>query len=287
MDYTFDDRPCVYFIQNSISKKCYIGSSIRVTDRIRCHFGELMRGVHHCEPLQRAVWKYGVEVFHWGVCEFVEDENDLLAREQHWIDLIGEYNTCKVAGSPRGVKMTLSDEERCARAARCKAMWESLSDEQRCYALSRAVDARRGVPISEEQKQKLSAATKGRPLTPEHREKISALNKSRQYTDEQRRAKSESIKAALAAKTESEKEVWKKNLSASMRGKPSPNKGKTMSQEARQKMSSAGKGKVISVEQKEKLRQAMLAKSPEWYAARAEKVREAKRRKALERKTPA
>lgn len=46
-----------------------------------------------------------------------------------------------------------------------------------------------------------------------------------------------------------------------LKGKPSPNKGKTMSEESKAKMSAAKKGKVMSEEQKAKLSAAMKGKN--------------------------
>ncbi len=279
MDYSFNDAPCVYFIQSVISKNCYVGSSINVKNRVRTHFSDLLKGEHHCEPLQRAFDKYGPDNFVWGMCEFVYNKDELLEAEQRWIDQIGDYNTCLVAGSISGIKMNLSDEERERRRLVGKNLAASLSDEQIEYALSRAVAAKIGKPLSDAQKAKISATTKGRPLTPAHRAKLSEINKARQHTEEELKRRGESIRKALSARSPEKIAEWKSKVSSSKTGVPSAKRGIPMSEESRKKMSIAGKGKVISEAQKEKLRVAMLAKSPEWYAMRAEKIRAAKARK--------
>lgn len=161
MDYSFENAPCVYFIQSSTSKNCYIGSSINLNARIRTHFGELLRDRHHCEPLQRSFNKYGSEDFVWGVCEFVHDQSKLLEAEQKWIDQIGDYNTCRVAGTVAGIKLNLSNEERERRRYVGKNLAASLSAEQIEYALERAVATRRGVPLSSEQKNKTERVDQG------------------------------------------------------------------------------------------------------------------------------
>ena len=279
MDYSFENAPCVYFIQSSTSKNCYIGSSINLNARIRTHFGELLRDRHHCEPLQRSFNKYGSEDFVWGVCEFVHDQSKLLEAEQKWIDQIGDYNTCRVAGTVAGIKLNLSNEERERRRYVGKNLAASLSAEQIEYALERAVATRRGVPLSSEQKTKLSELTKGRPLAPEHKAKLSEINKSRTFTEDQLKARGVAIKTALAARTQEEVAEWKSKLSASKTGIQSSKKGIPMSEESRKKMSVARKGRAISEAQKEKLRIAMLSKSPEWYAARAERIKAARVKK--------
>lgn len=287
MDYSYDSRPCVYFIQCTVSLNCYIGSTKQPRDRIRTHFSELLKGRHHCQPLQRSFQKYGAEAFVWGVCEFVDGDRDaLLDREQHWMDLIGDYNTYKIAGSPLGATMALSETERERRRVRGKALAASLTPDQVAYALSKAVEARSGKPLSDDQKKKLSAATKGRPLSAEHRDKITELNKSRQITPESLIKRSVAIKASLAAKSDEAKMEWKNNLSNACMGRPSPMKGVKMSDASRMKMSASGKGKVISPEQKAKLSAAIKAKSPEWFKARGERIKEGWRKKREAKQSP-
>ena len=50
----------IYSITNKLNNKRYIGQSIA---RIKRHFRELRRGVHHCHHLQRAFDKYGEDNF--------------------------------------------------------------------------------------------------------------------------------------------------------------------------------------------------------------------------------
>ena len=265
----------IYYIQNTVNTLCYVGSSIDIKNRVRAHFGELLKGTHHSSKLQNAFNKYGVDSFAWGVCEEVTQDNQLLMdREQAWIDVMGHYNICKIAGSPRGVALEISNEERKRRSDQGKKLAASVTPEQRAYALGKALEAKRGVPLTDAHKAKLSAATKGRKLEGGHREKVINAMKSRIHTPESRAKLSASLKAAAASRTEEEKARWIKNLSASCMGRPSAMKGVKMSEESRKKMSDFQKGKVISEAHKEKLRQAMLAKSPEWYAARAEKIKE-------------
>lgn len=269
----------IYYIQNTVNTLCYIGSSVDVKNRIRSHFSELLMGSHHSSKLQNAFNKYGVDSFIWGMCEITPKDNvTLMEKEQLWIDALGHYNICKIAGSPRGTTQVLSEAERKRRSDRAKKLAASITPEQRAYALKRALEAKRGNPLTDEHRAKLSAATKGRKLEGAHLEKVIRAIKSRVHTDESRAKLSESLKKAAANRTAEEKEKWIKNLSSSCLGRPSPMKGVKMSEESRKKMSDFHKGKVISEAQREKLRQAMLSKSPEWYAARAEKVREGKAR---------
>ncbi len=245
-------------------------------------------GSHHSSKLQNAFNKYGVDSFIWGMCENVPKDNvALMEKEQLWIDSLGHYNVCKIAGSPRGTTQVLSEAERKRRSENGKKVAAAITPEQRAYALKKALEAKRGVPLTPEHRAKLSAATKGRKLEGAHREKIIQAVKSRVHTPESRAKLSESLKKAFANRTEEERTKWINNLSAARKGQPSAKKGIKMSDESKKKMSDFHKGKVISESQKEKLRQAMLAKSPEWYAARAEKIKEGKaRNKAIREAVP-
>ena len=111
-------------------------------------------------------------------------------------------------------------------------------------------DALRGKIIPEEQRKHQSEVLKGRKLSEEHknsireamqdesvRAKISAANKGRKYTVEQR----ENLKRALANMPEDRKMQMRKKMSDSHKGKPSPNKGKKLSDEQKQKLSKLAK----------------------------------------------
>lgn len=343
----------VYYIQNTESGKFYIGSSQDVFSRISSHFSMLMSNSHHNAHLQRAYNKSGADRFVWGICEEVFGEGGLLQIEQEWMDVMGDYNICREAGSTRGVKLSeetrqkmsisrsgennpmygkkrpdiaalmselksgitlsddhkrkmseslkgskgvwasperaallkeklkgvnlgrvhtketrakisaslkgreistaarenlriastgrihteetkkkisaahlgkklnLSDVERQRRAAACKLVTDSLTREQRSHALERALDAKRGVPLTEEHKAKLSAATKGRQLSEAHLHSLrSAASRRMPLTEEQKKAKSDAMKKTKAARTPEQVKEWKAKISAARAGKP-------------------------------------------------------------------
>ena len=98
----------VYAIVNRLNGKFYIGSTIRkFRKRFQCHKTELNKGMHHSQHMQRAWDKYGQDVFAFIVVECVAEKNDVLAREQYYIDTLKpEYNNAKIAGSQIGIKHT-------------------------------------------------------------------------------------------------------------------------------------------------------------------------------------
>lgn len=95
----------IYCITNKITGKRYIGSALNFYSRKRCHLSYLRRGIHHSPYLQRSWNKYKEENFDFIILEIVENKEDLIPREQWWIDNSpSQYNACKIAGSSLGIK---------------------------------------------------------------------------------------------------------------------------------------------------------------------------------------
>ena len=90
----------IYSITNKLNNKRYIGQSIDIETRIKRHFRELRRGVHHCHHLQRAFDKYGEDNFDFYIIEKCE-ESQLLDKEQNYINNIKpEYNLNPITQKP-------------------------------------------------------------------------------------------------------------------------------------------------------------------------------------------
>lgn len=102
----------IYSIKNKINDKIYIGSSIDIQNRWYIHKSDLIKNKHHNIYLQRAWKKYGEENFEFTIIELVENEGDLLEREQYWLDTLESYNSKKgyninpTAGSQLGRKLS-------------------------------------------------------------------------------------------------------------------------------------------------------------------------------------
>jgi group I intron endonuclease len=99
----------VYAIIHLESGKAYIGSAVRVRDRIKTHYSLLKLGKHHSVLLQRAWNKYGADAFRFTVLEQCHVDS-LIEREQYHLnntrayDPRHGYNICPTAGSSLGVK---------------------------------------------------------------------------------------------------------------------------------------------------------------------------------------
>lgn len=135
----------------------YIGSGASIENRWSNHKLRLRKGNHHSIYLQRAYDKYGLDAFKFSIVEIVASVEDLIQREQYYIDQMLEtlpidkiYNMSKVAGSTRGRKAT--DEERKRMSETRKGRKHTLE------AIQKMVDANIGKPKTLEHRQKMSAA---------------------------------------------------------------------------------------------------------------------------------
>jgi len=101
----------IYTIINQVNGKFYIGSAVNIKKRWTEHRRDLKKGIHGNKHLRRAWKKYGGENFYFGVLEPVKNKEDLLNKEQFWMDeLHPEYNILLTAGSSLGFRW--SEEQR-------------------------------------------------------------------------------------------------------------------------------------------------------------------------------
>ena len=79
----------VYAIKNTMSNKYYIGSSIHINERIKCHFYSLNSNKHFNNDFQNDFNKYGEGAFEFNVIQNCSI-SELIEVEQYFID---KYNT--------------------------------------------------------------------------------------------------------------------------------------------------------------------------------------------------
>jgi group I intron endonuclease len=132
----------IYEIINKVNGKKYIGSAAQDENEFRARTGFYVRWylhisnlqdegvIHHCRHLQNSWNFHGHENFEFRILEFCEPDN-CIEREQYYLDLYWYsgtlYNTCRNAGSTRGIERT---EEWCKNIGDAKAQdWEFISPE--------------------------------------------------------------------------------------------------------------------------------------------------------------
>jgi group I intron endonuclease len=79
----------VYYVENDINKKKYIGQTIRsLEERKTEHINSCKR--KEKRAVYNAMNKYGIDNFSWGILDYCENQEELDKRESYWIDY---YNT--------------------------------------------------------------------------------------------------------------------------------------------------------------------------------------------------
>lgn len=192
----------IYVIYNSLTNKRYIGSTVNLRRRITMHRCLLNKGKHFNGHLQNSWNKNKGKNFKFNILEKIVDKNELIKREQLWINYykscISEfgYNICSVAGTTLGIK------------------------------------------FSEEVKKKM----RGRILSHEHKRKIVESRKWYSHSEQTRRKISIRNKGNKYFFGHKHTEETKKKISERVKGKNNGMYGKSHSLETKKKMSLLRKG---------------------------------------------
>lgn len=158
----------VYKIVNTANDHFYIGSTVNLRRRRVRHFSELRTGNHKNRRLQAAWDKYGAANFQFVVLELVVDCEHLHVAEDRWMgDHIGKrycYNLGAAARSPMLGKVgplspTYGYQHTDAAKAKISAAGKGRTVPPE-VAIARGV-ARRGTPVTAEQRAKISSALRG------------------------------------------------------------------------------------------------------------------------------
>lgn len=196
----------IYFIRNQVNGKYYIGSAVNIRKRWTEHRRTLRLGTHHSRTLQRAWSKYGEDEFDFHLVEIVEEKDELISREQWWMDVLepsksaNGYNIHPVARSALGSKRTEEFKAKFRESRKGFGKGKKISSEHKAALL----EGRRRAGVSDETRAKMSKAARQRSRTPckeETKLKIGAANSGRKFppvTDETRRKLSEAAKADWA-----------------------------------------------------------------------------------------
>ena len=96
----------IYRFVNKLNNKTYVGSGQDLAKRLGLYFkpSELLR---FKRPIHSALLRYGHENFRLEILEYVYNKEDLIKREQFFIDSLNpDYNILKVAYSLAGYTHT-------------------------------------------------------------------------------------------------------------------------------------------------------------------------------------
>lgn len=283
--------PGIYAIINRQKNHFYIGSAKNLRQRKNDHFKALKAGKHSNPHLQSAYNLYGSNAFLFVIVEHVDLFEDLLSREQHFIDTINpHYNIARIAGSNLG--MTWSSKTKVKMSAAHRANPKMLENQAKATEAARIantgrklspedLEKRRGRKHTPEAISRMRIAKLGKPCTPETRAKLRAANLrnppnleaiARMRAANLGKPRSSETKEKLRIANLGRKhtpENLEKMRAAKLGKKQSPEtkakrsaslRGRKHTPEAVEKMRAAKKGKQFSPEHREKLSAAKQAK---------------------------
>lgn len=225
----------IYKIYCSGNNKTYVGSSIRVTTRLREHRCSLRDGIAINSYMQSSWNLYGEDAFTFELLEVCEVDL-LLQREDYWINSL---NTL----APSGFNMKTAE-----RPVFTDDYKKKLSD----------TNHNKGKKLTSEVKDKISNSHKGKKFSDEHKQKLKdawAKKRDNSNLNNKPTLSKEELKhqrAERLAQTRKEKpEVWNtpehgSKISSSL-------KGRKFSDEHRQKLSESNRKRKISDETRKKL----------------------------------
>jgi group I intron endonuclease len=112
----------IYLIINLFNNKFYVGSAKNLWERKLNHFRELKNNKHKNIYLQNSYNKHGLQYFIMTLIEQIDDKDDLIKREQYWIDTLEAcnkdiaYNICPNAESKLGHKHSLETKNKMSKS---------------------------------------------------------------------------------------------------------------------------------------------------------------------------
>lgn len=138
----------VYYI-TSPSGRRYVGSSVDCVRRFYSHKTALRKGAHHCDGLQAACNKYGLENLTFAVVERCADER-LIEREQHHLDRTPRrdmYNTRRIADTCGPMEESIKAKLRKAWQTRAPATPEVIAKQAESRSATLNTSGKRGVSL--------------------------------------------------------------------------------------------------------------------------------------------
>ena len=160
----------IYKITNTINQKIYVGSSVNLKKRFNTHINSLIKNTHHSKTMQRAYNKYGKDSFIFEVVELVELKENLLIREQYYMDELNPFgdngfNNERIAGSKLGFKHTEETKKKMSESA--KIYSKEISE--------RMKKLHTGKKMLNETKEKISKKLKGCKRNEDFKNKMSNI----------------------------------------------------------------------------------------------------------------
>jgi len=154
----------IYIIQNKLNNKIYIGQTNSIEYRWYCHKNNSFNENTSCYDtyIARAIRKYGIDAFNFGVIESYDNLDDCNEAEEFWIGYFSSYNNYMGYNIKLGGNNHIMSEE----------------TKQKIGASNKI--ALTGKILTEEHKNNISLSLKGKEFSQEHRDNLSKVLKGKQ-----------------------------------------------------------------------------------------------------------
>lgn len=172
----------------------YIGSTARLSDRLKTHRWNLKANIHHNAKLQRHYNKYGKQDLFFVILEKFEflGKDHLLQKEQSYLDgLHPTFNIAHKVQSCLGVKRRAETKRKISKALTGVVRSPETIEKMRAASTGRPCKFKgvRGTRFSEEALSKMR-----RKFSDEHRRRLSESHKGYKPSPETRQKRSDSLK---------------------------------------------------------------------------------------------
>lgn len=217
----------IYKIENIVNGKVYIGQSVDIEARWAVHKSTALKSQ---QPLYRAMRKYGLDNFVFSVLEetapdiLTEAEGRHMAEHRERGQL---YNLAPAAGSTLGFRHSAESKEKMAASRRGIPLPDNvrakLSEAQKASEATAAhcremAAAKRGVPHTAEHRARIGAKSRGRPMTEDAKAKLSAAHRGKKMAQETKAKISASLVGNQRTLGRKLSEEHKAKVSASLAG---------------------------------------------------------------------
>jgi len=177
----------LYFILNLINGNLYIGQTSNVKERFRRHKSLLSSNKHHNDHLQSAWNFYGKNNFCFEVIQSGLTKQRVDTLEVFLIKSKKYENCCyNLSLGKDGGPLSEETKRKISIANKGRLQSDELK-QRRSLLLKGRLSCLKGIPKTEEHKQKLRLAKLGKKLTLLHRKNIGLALKGRHMSDEQKK----------------------------------------------------------------------------------------------------
>lgn len=203
----------IYRIVNLVNGRIYIGSSVRFINRVWMHRHQFRHNKHPNVFLQRDYDKCGPDSFKFEILEIVPIKENLITREQCYIDIyydngVNCYNMTPTAGSTLGRKFSEETKMKMSaihagKAGTMTGKHHTDETKRKISLASKGRQTRLGAVLSAETREKISASNKGKTRSEKTKEKYIKHYASRIISEETRAKWS-----SAARKNTKSKKTW-------------------------------------------------------------------------------